>query len=284
MKSHTFPKRIWFLWFQGFSNAPEIVVFCYNSWIKYNPDYEVVLLHYDNLHQYLDPESDSLCWNEFISPQARSDIIRINLLSKYGGVWVDSTCFCTMPLNQWLPEYMEKGFFAFTSPPRKSTMISSWFLASEKHNYITSTYCNAVNSYWNDHPHLKPWNRNVLTRMIFKWTGLAQKLDNDPQRWFSDFYLNTLKIHPYFWFHYLFENVYNSDLKFKSIWNKIKPYSSDIPHKLQLVILHNEITPEIKNEITRYKDPFYKLYWRVNLSELSDTSVLITLLKHHKML
>lgn len=38
----TIPKKIWFLWYQGLSEAPLVVKKCYESWKKYNPDWEVI--------------------------------------------------------------------------------------------------------------------------------------------------------------------------------------------------------------------------------------------------
>jgi len=121
------PKKIWFLWLQGLSRAPDIVRSCYQSWEKHNPEWELNILDENNLEYYVNIKS-IVCDNySTITPQALSDIVRINLLNKYGGVWVDATCYCCKPLNSWLPQYSTAGFFAFDLfKPGKDRLISSF--------------------------------------------------------------------------------------------------------------------------------------------------------------
>ena len=73
-------------------------------------------------------------------------LLAINLLKKYGGIWVDATTFCTTPLNSWILK--QKTFFAFSSPG-KDRMISSWFMTNVyKNSFIINKFCDDVNSYW----------------------------------------------------------------------------------------------------------------------------------------
>ena len=46
--------------------------------------------------------------NKIISPQAKSDIIRLSLLKNYGGIWADSTLLCMQPLSFWFYEALSK--------------------------------------------------------------------------------------------------------------------------------------------------------------------------------
>ena len=68
-----------------------------------------------------------------IPPAAESDILRLYLLKKYGGVWVDATNLCRRPLDAWLPSAACEGFFAFfpdlQSPEHKGVphiISSAW--------------------------------------------------------------------------------------------------------------------------------------------------------------
>ena len=60
-------------------------------------------------------------------PEAFADQIRIEILHLHGGVWADATTICAKPLDEWLPERMGTGFFAFERPAQ-DRMIASWFL------------------------------------------------------------------------------------------------------------------------------------------------------------
>jgi hypothetical protein len=121
------PKKIWFLWLQGLDGSPAVVRQCRNSWLRMNPTWEFHLLSRDNLGDYTDIDVGAL---DHIGMSQVADLVRLDLLQKYGGVWADATCFCIRELDSWLPEYTQSGFFAFEKPGRDRA-IASWFLAEE---------------------------------------------------------------------------------------------------------------------------------------------------------
>jgi Capsular polysaccharide synthesis protein len=259
------PKIIWLLWLQGLADAPLVVRKCYDSWLKHNPGWQFNFLDADNIADHIDLKQAA------ITNQSFSDILRINLLAKYGGVWVDATCFCTTPLDEWLPRYIKTGFFAFDRPG-PDRMISSWFLASNKYNYITLTYKTKVNAYWSENPGLISFESS-------RWHFLNKRLQRrSNQVWFSTFVYGLLKVYPYFWFHYLFENIYLNDKQFKEMWDDTPKCSADIPHKLQISGLFDPLSKEIKDEIDQKVSPVYKLTWKYESSEYKEDSVLAYLL------
>src|SRR5271154_4005391 len=109
-------KTIWSCWFQGRENAPPLVKKCLNSWERNNPDWKFRCLdatsieRYFPLKHYIDLDRQSL------TAASLSDVLRILLLHEFGGVWVDATLFCNLPLNDWLSTVMGEGFFAFAAP------------------------------------------------------------------------------------------------------------------------------------------------------------------------
>ena len=136
--------NIFILWIQGFNNAPLVVSKCVQSWKHHNPDWNVVLLDKNNLNEWI----DTSFMNKKMKMCHKSDIIRVLLLQKYGGVWADSTTFCNRPLHDWLPT--KEGFFAFYNSTG-NTMISNWFLYAKKHNYIITKWRDATLNYYNHH-------------------------------------------------------------------------------------------------------------------------------------
>jgi len=240
------PKKIWFLWLQGFDDMPLMVRKCYESWIRHNADWELIFLDENNLADYVNTKR----YNEDIT--SFSDLVRIDLLVKYGGVWVDATCFCMKPLSDWLFGHMATGFFAFDRPA-PGRMLSSWFLAAEKYNYISTTLQVKMNEYWKENPDMCLIKRSSW-RFLDK---LLSKLDN--QVWFSGFITKTLKVYPYFWFHYLFEHIYLHDDTFKALWDETPTISADIPHAVLWSHFHDPLGPEIKAHIDNKVAPLYKL-------------------------
>ena len=73
-------KIIWILWWQGYDNAPEIVKYCLD---------ESTFDCYVQIPEYLKLKIKK----GHISIANISDMIRVCLLSQYGGTWIDSTVF-----------------------------------------------------------------------------------------------------------------------------------------------------------------------------------------------
>ena len=97
-----FPQIIWTFWDGDLSN-PNTQIFlklCLNNMRQYatKSGWQFNLVKYDNLAEYLTPESYKECLRilETISTnfkQMRADIIRLELLKDNGGMWIDSSSF-----------------------------------------------------------------------------------------------------------------------------------------------------------------------------------------------
>lgn len=94
----SFPKTIWFYWDSGIENAPELVKLCLKQLQNGNPKYHVIVVDSLNLPEYLNiPEFVIQKRNSgTISKTHMSDIVRMGLLSQYGGLWVDATVLSTL--------------------------------------------------------------------------------------------------------------------------------------------------------------------------------------------
>jgi hypothetical protein len=248
----SFNKTIWIYWKQGWNNAPEVAKICLKSWYKYNSDYSIVELDDFNMKKYFDIDED---FNLSISKPdivAKSDIIRLGLLKNNGGLWVDSTCFCTKPLNLWLDEIMINfDFFAYNKHIN-SVLISSWFLSSTNNSYLINKWYEAVLQYWK----------------------------------------NRSKKHTYFWVHELFSQEYNKDIHFKNLWDKTPKYSAFIgkdgphffvPYPQKLMRQTNE---NIKNYIDNNDCPVFKLtrHFMSKDSIYNSKSSINYLFKKHKLI
>jgi hypothetical protein len=265
------PKKIWILWLQGWENAPEIVKECRKSWEKLNPDWEVVALDNITLSQYID--SEEYLNNPKIPPQALSDIIRILLLKKHGGVWADASVFCSKPLNEWVYDHTPRGFFAFSKPgPYYDKLTSSWFLVSEKNNIVISEWLMETKLFWSKGP-VAP---ATITKTYHKLSHILIMLR---QSWVlkkSQFFLKkSLGLFPYFWFHYIFDKLYARNKEVKKIWDYTPHISADGPHKLIFYGLEKDPTKEILSFINSNESFVHKLSWRTDITreDLKNSSV-----------
>jgi hypothetical protein len=261
------------MWLQGFDEAPALVKKCYLSWRRYNSEWKVVFLNEGNIGEYLDLQKLEIK-NENVTKQAFSDLVRINLLAQYGGVWVDATCLCCAPLNTWLGEYTKSGFFAFYKPGR-DRLVSSWFLASTQDCYLVSKWRDESNQYWRNSSFSGGGNRLLIEilSMLFNHNTYMTKF------WFSFFVRRIIRIYPYYWFHYLFGRVIQKDAQCMRVWTKTKKYSADIPHKVLFSGLLRPLPQEIKHYIDSKQSPLYKLAWRYDLSEYKEGCILHYLLE-----
>jgi hypothetical protein len=117
------------------------------SWRRLNPAWDVRAIDGTGLAEYLDPETYARIAAVPKEPEAFADQIRIELLHAHGGVWADATTMCAAPLDDWLPERMRTGFFAFERPT-SDRLIASWFLAAAAPCAIVTKWRARVVAYW----------------------------------------------------------------------------------------------------------------------------------------
>lgn len=86
---------IWQYWAQGYEQVPELVRICLNSVERYKGDYEVIRLTDANLKEYVDFPDSFFRKREKFGMAFFSDLLRMVLLSMYGGVWLDATVLLT---------------------------------------------------------------------------------------------------------------------------------------------------------------------------------------------
>tara|TARA_B110000495_G_C22964606_1_gene565630 strand:+ start:53 stop:703 length:651 start_codon:yes stop_codon:yes gene_type:complete len=138
-------KKIWMCWFQGEddNSLSGLNRKCINRWKELNPTWQVNVLSNKTISDYV-PEYFEIIKN---SPSRKrpacSDLLRILLLSKYGGVWVDASVYPMQPLSDFYGNIVNNtGFFSYRFVPRGSyntkqglCEIVSWFLCVDRPNH-----------------------------------------------------------------------------------------------------------------------------------------------------
>ncbi len=140
----TGPPRIWMYWAQGIENAPPLVRYCHQRLRRFHAADEVTVLNEATVSDYADiPESvrEQLAKN----PTKFSDVLRLELLMRHGGLWLDATCFVRANILEQVTELMPGGFFAFRY---RRARISSWLLASEPNHPVVAITRAAQYLYW----------------------------------------------------------------------------------------------------------------------------------------
>lgn len=228
---------IWQFWWQGKDNAPLIVKKCMESVEKFYPN-KVIVIDKDNYSKYVEIpqyiieklEKKEMGLAHF------SDILRVYLLTKYGGTWIDTTVY----LSDKIPsDILNADFFMFKStawalcptvPSNDmlrvldsiphylgSDACSSWFIHSKPNNLILNTVKSFLNEYWKKETCLVNYFlfHYILTFVLMNNEDCAKILETMPNK-------NNRNPH-------LLANVLYSEFN-EDLFDEIKIYSSI--HKL----------------------------------------------------
>lgn len=144
---------IWICWFQGMDNAPDLIKKCYQSVVKNNPDKKVIVLTNENIGDYVTfPEFIFSKWKQgIITHTHMTDLLRLELLINYGGLWLDATVLCTGKA----PDYFFNSdlfFFQTLKPGRDghASYISSWLMEAKTNNKILMATRELCYEYWKE--------------------------------------------------------------------------------------------------------------------------------------
>ena len=154
-------KYIWICWFQGMESAPELVKRCYASVKRNMPNKEVIVITKENMDQYVDfPEHILGKWKKgLITDTKMSDFLRMELLIRYGGLWMDSTIFLSGPIPDWV---YEKDIFMYSIDDSEdiTRVYNNYFIYSKKDYPVLKTLRD-INYYY--------WGKENKVRDYFQW-------------------------------------------------------------------------------------------------------------------
>ncbi len=273
-------KVVHMLWLQGEDVAPAWVQKNFDRARYLNPDFDVIVHDRQSVERIVSESEFDL--PKKIKIQNLSDVFRMSLLHKGGGVWLDASAFLTQPLSAWLPKQIgDNGFFAFSYQDNWRLPISNWFLACDASSMIMDRWFNAAKSYWRFDLSAADDETNwrVLEGNPFEFMGLYSGYPNS--------------VYPYFWSHYLFGYLLESDGGFASKWLDVPPLSSEDAHLVQFELRRREKKRKriLKQRLKRFMfpkktkardrellmaSPIQKLDWRIDIdfeywAALADT-------------
>lgn len=229
--TQSFPVTIWSYWDCGLANAPEIVRLCVASWRKFAVGADIAVLDEDSLFNYLEPQDLPVRFDE-LRVQHQSDFIRLALLARHGGVWMDASIFLTQPLLHWIGEIASDcGLFLFRRPGPDREFANWFIVAKRQHGFILALKKGLEDLFAIPRIHSKGGLRRegmgVLWKLLLKFSTkssfLASLWTREP--------LRRLKAFPYHIFHY-FGNRLVRQPKHKAAFESMEWISADYGHYL----------------------------------------------------
>ncbi len=224
---------IWICWWTGEETAPALVKQCIKS-IRNNANgHPVNFITKDNYSEYIDIPSYMLEKAESGKMKIAHlcDYIRVALLEKYGGLWLDTTIYCSQPIDEY---YFSQPFFTAKSQYDENCGYVSkmrwvtFILGGYKNNVFYSFLKSAFEQYWKNNEYA---------------------ID-------------------YLFFDCLIDIAYNNIPEIKS---QIDNLPVNNLHRDDLQAAMNEQQPAEKfNSIIKSDTVFYKLSWRETYSEFTN--------------
>ncbi|CAK9031152.1 unnamed protein product [Durusdinium trenchii] len=183
LRSGGMPRIIWMFWAQedglgGFRRA------CIRSWVCKNPTWQVVLLNTETCLSYLDPTELPRPWGARPSrcrrPTVLADAVRLALLKRHGGVYVDVSVVCCRSLDNWLMKSLgqhEMAAFYYKNFGRSDRIntgeyVENWFLACLQGSQLMRRWHEAFQLFWTDRADAHDYG-GLRNSQMFKHTDLS---------------------------------------------------------------------------------------------------------------
>lgn len=143
--------KVWICWFQGEEHTPELIKTCIQSMRNQLQGREIIVLTEKNISDYTEIpgyiiEKYKKGW---ISRAHYSDILRIDLLCRHGGLWVDATVLNTGGdfSNLEVPLFVYKSL-NLSRKDSQAIVASSWLISSYSNHPILLYTRKLLWAYW----------------------------------------------------------------------------------------------------------------------------------------
>ena len=146
---------IWVCWLQGIEKAPTLVKTCIDSLQGFAKDKKIVIITEKNYHNYISLPNFILKKRSkgYISDAHFSDLLRLELLTSRGGIWIDSTVLLTgrpVFFEQKHPLFVFKNV-TLDRRQKLASVASNWFICSWKNEPILQLTKELLYDYWKKH-------------------------------------------------------------------------------------------------------------------------------------
>ena len=245
------------MWWQGEDNCPTVVKLCWASLRKHCGNHKVIIITKDNYKDYVTlPEYIiSKVKAGYISFTHLSDIIRADLLVKYGGLWIDSTMFVADDIPEEAFFHGMKQVKTHTFPGRKRAFSLE---------YYTIRYFEKPVYDW-------------YTISFYRWAGFCFAAKNTDSLLFSfmremfyEYWKNHDKLMHYLLIDYFLAIAFDEFPEFRQAWENIPVNNS---HCLKLAAYESwdaEKYAELR-QTTRLFKMTYKVKYPVKTDSGNET-------------
>lgn len=142
------PLTVWTYWDGPEPEAPPLVRACLAQLRRVHPDARILDAAAARELVPLPPLVEERLADR---PAHRSDLIRVSLLERHGGIWVDATAYVPEPLTGPVADRLRAGVFYLRWGGQQ---ISNWFIAARRGNPLVALQRAALTAWWSDRDEL----------------------------------------------------------------------------------------------------------------------------------
>lgn len=162
-------EKIFTIWLQGEEKAPALVKACFRS-IRRHCKQELIVLDANTVFDYISlPEQIVKKYKDGKIGHAHfADICRVELLYEHGGIWLDSTCFVTAPIPDWI---ISQDFFVYLTGNNYDiggspySFMQNCFIRARKGAYLLAAWRAMMLDYWMHENHIFDY---FMHQLLFK--------------------------------------------------------------------------------------------------------------------
>eukprot|EP00439_Symbiodinium_sp_Y106_P062613 s2835_g9.t1 len=227
------PRTIWAYWAQGHEQMPEFFRMCVDTWQRVNPHWDVRILQKSTVMEYLTEDELPNRFMDMTSHQTASDAVRLGVLCRYGGVWMDVNILVCGSLDKlcWNAiSWGQKPACVFYHPSYGTDalggrdFVESWFLATGPGNPFFIRWRDIFKDIQG-----MSGRRRLLSHPFYKGLDLSgfEKLNNDFRMEFREY----LAIHA------MCHRLLETEPEARRLWRDrfIQVNAADTAFRLQMV-------------------------------------------------
>lgn len=161
---------------------PPLIQLCRASLKKYiSSEFDLIILNENNYKDWIDVDIEELK-NRF-SKAHFTDLLRLRLLEKWGGFWLDATCLLSEDFYSATETIRQQNHFLFSYV---NSRTGTWFMWSKPTSYVITMAAEVLTLWWE--------KENKLTNyfMVHDIIEMLYWVDNEYKKYWDSMY----KLHP----------------------------------------------------------------------------------------
>ena len=180
-------KKFIFTFWEPKGNIPGYLRLCIKTWKKFLSDFEVIILDYETVKEYLGEVLYSQIIFKNMPIAVQSDAIRIAILNKYGGIWIDTDTIILnnellTKFNNYELAMIREGntnyhYIGFIYALKNSTIISEWLkqiiqrVEIYKYIYANKTDIKISKYFYKSYKSLRYLGNKIINKLLKNITG-----------------------------------------------------------------------------------------------------------------